>query len=289
MAQAPFKHFRPNAFEYRRIKVEPYTPVIGAEISNIDLSKTLDQETVDEIRHALLDHLVIFFRDQDIDREHQKAFARWFGDLHRHPGASLAGNDAEMTRVHADETTRVVAGEGWHSDLTCDPVPPMGSILHMKILPENGGDTMFTSAYAAYDGLSDKMKAYLDGMTAHHDGARVFSLTYSNRPGGENLTYPKADHPIVCRHPETGRKLLFVNPEYTSHVIGVSRDESTAILNYLYTRIGQPQYSTRFRWRKNSIAFWDNRAAQHIAVWDYYPEVRTGNRVQIKNTVPPRA
>src|SRR5476651_1674330 len=96
MAQAPFKHFRPNAFEYRRIKVEPYTPVIGAEISNIDLSKTLDQETVDEVRHALLDHLVIFFRDQDIDREHQKALARWFGDLHRHPGASLAGNDAEM-------------------------------------------------------------------------------------------------------------------------------------------------------------------------------------------------
>jgi taurine dioxygenase len=289
MAQAPLKHFQPQAFEYRRIKVEPYSPIIGAEISNVDLSTTLDQQTVDEIRHALLDHLVIFFRDQDIDRESHKALGRWFGELHRHPGASLAGNDAETTRIHADETTRVVAGEGWHSDLTCDPMPPMGSILHMQVLPPNGGDTMFTSAYAAYDGLSDKMKGYLEGMTAHHDGARVFKLVYDHRPGGANLTYPKADHPIVCRHPETGRRLLFVNPEYTSHINGVSRDESTAILNYLYSQIGQPQYSTRFRWRKNSIAFWDNRAAQHIAVWDYYPAVRTGYRVQIRNTVVPRA
>jgi taurine dioxygenase len=202
MAQAPFRHFRPNAFEYSRIRIEPCTPVIGAEISNIDLTKPLDQETVDEIRHALLDHLVIFFRDQDIDREHHKALGRWFGELHRHPGATLAGNDAEMTRIHADETTRVVAGEGWHSDLTCDPKPPMGSILHMQVLPEIGGDTMFCSAYAVYDGLSDKMKAYLDGMTAHHDGARVFKLVYDNRPGGANLTYPKADHPIVCAIPK---------------------------------------------------------------------------------------
>jgi taurine dioxygenase len=289
MAQAPLKHFQPEAFTYHRIEVEPCSPVIGAEISGIDLSKPLDRETVEEIRHALLDHLVIFFRDQDIDRESHKALGRWFGELHRHPGATLPGNDAEMTRIHADETTRVVAGEGWHSDLTCDPMPPMGSILHMQVLPPNGGDTMFTSAYAVYDGLSDKMKTYLDGMTAHHDGARVFKLVYDNRPGAANLTYPKADHPIVCRHPETGRKLLFVNPEYTSHVTGVSRDESNAILTYLYTQIGQPQYSTRFRWRKNSIAFWDNRAAQHIAVWDYYPAVRTGNRVQIRNTVVPRA
>lgn len=288
MAQAPVKYARDNAFVYRRIGVEPCTPTIGAEISKVDLSTTLDADTVGEIRHALLDRLVIFFRDQTITREQHKAFGRLFGELHRHPGATVTGNDTEMTRIHADENSKIVAGEGWHSDLTCDPTPPMGSILHMHVLPDAGGDTMFCSAYAAYDGLSEKMKAYLDGMTAHHDGQRVFGPAYANR-GGANLSYPKADHPIVCRHPETGRKLLFVNPEYTSHINGVSREESTAILNYLYSQIGLPQYSTRFRWRKNSVAFWDNRAAQHIAVWDYYPQVRTGLRVQIRNTVAPRA
>ncbi|MGE0799300.1 MAG: TauD/TfdA dioxygenase family protein [Lautropia sp.] len=287
MAQAPIRHRRPNALEYRRIGVQPCTPAIGAEISKVDLSRPLDQETVGEIRRALLDHLVVFFRDQTMDREQHKAFGRRFGELHRHPGATLAGNDAEMTRIHADENTKIVAGEGWHSDLTCDPIPPMGSILHMHVLPESGGDTMFCSAYAAYDGLSDKMKAYLEGMTAHHDGLRVFGPAYAAR-GVTKQDYPHADHPIVCRHPETGRKLLFVNPEYTSHINGVSRDESTAILSYLYSQIGLPQYSMRFRWQKNSVAFWDNRSAQHIAVWDYYPAVRTGLRVQIQNTVPPQ-
>lgn len=288
MAQAPFQHHRPNTSGYRRIGVHPCTPVIGAEISQVNLSQPLDEETITEVRRALLEHLVIFFRDQTMDREQHKAFGRRFGELHRHPGSTLAGNDAEMTRIHADETTKIVAGEGWHSDLTCDPIPPLGSILHIHVLPEAGGDTMFCSAYAAYDGLSDKMKAYLEGMTAHHDGERVFGPAYAAR-GASKQDYPRADHPIVCRHPETGRKLLFVNPEYTSHINGVSREESTAILNYLYSQIGLPQYSMRFRWRKNSVAFWDNRAAQHIAVWDYYPEVRTGLRVQIKNTRPPQA
>jgi len=287
--QPALKYHQPERHEYRRIQVAPCTPVIGAEISGIDLGQPLDAEVVAELRRALLDHLVIFFRDQKIGVDSHKALGRHFGDLHVHPGATLPGNDAELTRIHADANSKIVAGEGWHSDLTCDPVPPMGSILHMHILPDCGGDTMFTSAYAAYEGLSAKMKAYLEGMTAHHDGQRVFGPAYANRPGGANLTFPKADHPIVCRHPETGRRLLFVNPEYTSHINGVSRDESRAILDYLYAQIGQPQYSMRFRWQPYSMAFWDNRAAQHIAIWDYFPAVRTGFRVTIKNSVPPQA
>jgi taurine dioxygenase len=288
MAQAPFRHHRPEKLGYRRITVQPCTPTIGAEISGIDLAAPLDEETVGEIRHALLNHLVVFFRDQDIDREQHKAFGRRFGELHRHPGSALAGNDDEMTRIYADGNTKIVAGEGWHSDLTCDPIPPMGSILHMQTLPEIGGDTMFCSAYAAYDGLSDKMKQYLEGLTAHHDGQRVFGPAYAAR-GVLKHDYPRADHPLVCRHAETGRKLLFVNPEYTSHINGMSREESSAILNYLYSQIGLPQYSMRFRWEKHSVAFWDNRSTQHIAIWDYFPEKRSGLRVQIRGSSAPRA
>src|SRR5260370_16420342 len=127
MAQAPLKHFQPEAFTYRRIEVQRCSPGIGAEISGIDLSKPLDRQTVEEIRHALLDHLVIFFRDQDIDRESHKALGRWFGELHRHPGATLPGNDAEMTRIHADETTKVVAGAGCASAPPPPPLPPPAS------------------------------------------------------------------------------------------------------------------------------------------------------------------
>jgi len=275
--------------QYRRISVEPVSPVVGAEVSGIDLSSPLDDETVEEVRRALLDHLVLFFHDQDIDFESHKAFARHFGDLHVHPGASLKGNNAELVRIYADDKSKMVAGERWHSDLTCDPLPPMGSILHMHVLPPCGGDTQFTSAYAAYDGLSDRMKSYLEGLTAHHDGTRVFSTAYAGREGSEKVSYPKADHPVVCRHPETGRKLLFVNPEYTIRINELGAAEGEAVLNFLYGQIGQPQYSTRFRWRRHSMAFWDNRSAQHIAVWDYYPAVRLGYRATIVNTRPPAA
>src|SRR5260370_27082419 len=135
MPQAPVKHVQPEAFTYRRIEVQRCSPGIGAEISGIDLSKPLDRQTVEEIRHALLDHLVIFFRDQDIDRESHKALGRWFGELHRHPGATLPGNDAEMTRIHADETTTVVAGAGWRPPPPTATCPPSGSIHHLLAPP----------------------------------------------------------------------------------------------------------------------------------------------------------
>jgi taurine dioxygenase len=271
---------------YRTIEVKPVTPHIGAEIYGVDLSDSLSAETIADIRHALLKHLVVFFRDQRIDFASHIRFARYFGDLHVHPGAKLSGNNAELVRIYADANSKVVAGERWHSDLTCDPLPPMGSILHIHTPPSCGGDTQFTNAYAAYDGLSEAMKAYLENLTAHHDGTRVFGAAYANK-GGANMTFPNADHPVVCRHPETGRKLLFVNPEYTIRINEVSEEESTAVLNYLYTQIGKPQHSVRFRWQPYSMAFWDNRSALHIAVWDYFPETRLGYRATIKNDAPP--
>ncbi|MDF2117447.1 TauD/TfdA family dioxygenase [Roseiarcaceae bacterium H3SJ34-1] len=274
---------------YHHIKVEPVSPVIGAEISGVDLTAPLDDKVIAEIRQALLDHLVVFFRDQAIGFDHHTAFARRFGELHVHPGAALRGNNAELVRIYADEKSKVVAGERWHSDLTCDPLPPMGSILHMHVLPSCGGDTQFTSAYAAYDALSDRMKAYLEGLTAHHDGTRVFSTAYAGKENADKVSYPKADHPVVVRHPETGRKLLFVNPEYTIRINELGEAEGEAVLKFLYSQIGLPQYSTRFRWRPNSIAFWDNRSAMHIAVWDYFPQTRLGYRATIKRTAPPTA
>ncbi len=278
-----------NTMTYQRIAVERLTPHIGAEISGVDLSKPVDSEIIAEIRQALLDHLVVFFRDQDIDPETHKAFARQFGELHAHPGAKLKGNTDELVRIYADEKSKVVAGERWHSDLSCAPLPPMGSILHMHVLPSCGGDTQFCSAYAAYDSLSDRMKVYLEGLTAHHDGTRVFSTAYVGKENADKVVYPKADHPVIIRHPETGRKLLYVNPEYTIKINELSDDESLSVLNFLYGRIGLPQHSVRFRWRKHSIAFWDNRSSQHVAVWDYFPETRLGLRAQVKGVSAPAA
>lgn len=272
---------------YQRISVTPLTPHIGAEISGVDISRPVNAETIAEIRQALLDHLVVFFRDQDMDFDAHKAFARQFGELHAHPGAALKGNNEELVRIYADEKSEHVAGERWHSDLSCAPMPPMGSILHMHVLPPCGGDTQFCSAYAAYDSLSPHMKNYLEGLTAFHDGTRVFSTAYVGKEGADQVKYPKATHPVVIRHPETGRKLLYVNPEYTIRINEIPEDEGEAVLKFLYGRIGLPQHSVRFTWRKHSIAFWDNRSAQHIAVWDYYPATRLGFRAQIKGVTAP--
>jgi len=157
----------------------------------------------------------------------------------------------------------------------------MASILHQRIIPpDGGGDTLFASMYAAYDALSDRMKAYLTGLTATHDGAKLFDK-------GTKTVYPVSSHPIVAVHPWTGKRLLYVNRGQTTHIDGVPADESAAILEFLFEHIECPEWQMRFRWREHSIAFWDNRCTQHRAIWDYWPNVRSGYRVQIKGTQPP--
>ncbi|MEQ9641993.1 MAG: TauD/TfdA family dioxygenase [Alphaproteobacteria bacterium] len=270
------------------IACRPLTPVIGAEIEGVDLG-ALDDAGFDAVHQALLDHQVLFFRDQDISIDQHKAFGRRFGALHIHPtGLDTAIEDhPEILVIHADDKTSRTAGDAWHSDVSCDDEPPMASILKLHVVPENGGDTLFASMYAAYEALSAPMKRYLEGMTATHDGGPNYR-DRARRAGRLDPAreYPAASHPMVRTHPETGRRALFVNSVFTTHVDGVPRDESDAILRFLFAHAAKPQFQCRFRWRLNSVAMWDNRCAQHHAMWDYYPETRSGHRVTVKGDRP---
>ena len=264
------------------ISVKRLSPHIGGEISGIDLTKPVSDEQIAEIKAALIEHGVIFFRDQPMDLETQVKFGRRFGDLHIHSGMKgLDDKYPEVRPIHADADSKHIAGEDWHTDLSCDAIPPMGSILHIYELPPLGGDTCWASMYAAYDALSPRMKMHLEGMTATHDGRIAFGRF---NPSG---TYPISVHPVVAKHPDTGRKLLYVNRGFTSHINDVSPEESAALLNYLYAHLEKPHFHVRFVWQKHSVAFWDNRCTQHLAVWDYFPQTRNGYRVQIEGTQPP--
>ena len=268
---------------YGRITVEKATPTVGAYVSGVDLAD-VDDETVAEIRRALNENCVLFFRDQGMSVDEHISFGRRFGELDIHPAAPDSGAHREILVIHADETSARANGEEWHSDVSCLPAPPMGSILHMHVVPPAGGDTLFSSMNAAYEALSDRMKAYLDGMTAVHDGAHIYGASdFSRKDGAE---YPRAVHPVVRTHPETGRKCLFVNRGFTTRLSGVPRDESDAVLEYLYRHMEHPNFQVRFTWQPGSVAFWDNRSAQHRAIWDYWPHRRTGNRVTVQGDIP---
>lgn len=287
-----------------RVGVDKITTYIGAEISGVDLSKPLDDPTFQVIHDALMDNLVIFFRDQVMAPEQQKAFGRRFGELHIHPGAPILHEEEEgrprlgelthipyaygieghpeVLAIYADENSKRIAGEEWHSDVSCEAEPPMGSILRLTQVPPSGGDTLFSSMYAAYDALSERMKDFLGGLTASHDGA-TYGKNFENRAG---KTHPHAEHPIVRTHPVTGRKALFVNRTFTTRIVELNNAESDALLQMLFRHCENPVFQCRFRWRPNSVAFWDNRCAMHNAMWDYYPNRRHGYRVTIQGDRP---
>ena len=269
--------------EGEAITISPVSPVIGAEITGVDLSRPLGNHAFQQIHDALMTHLVVFFRDQTLTFEEHKAFGRRFGDLHVHPSAKKIDGHPEILVIHSDETSKVVAGMKWHSDVSCDVEPPMGSILHLETIPEVGGDTMFANMYAAYDALSEPVKAFLEGLSAWHESARVHRDRFGHRGAlrDGNDVYPEALHPIIRTHPVTGRKCLFVNENFTSRIDGLTARESDSILRMLCDHIATPEFHCRFRWQRNSVAFWDNRCAQHRTVWDYYPAVRHGHRVTI--------
>lgn len=267
---------------YATIEIRPLTVRIGAEVSGVDLSKPLPEAQLREVGRALAEHQVIFFRDQTLDFESHKALGRQFGPLVVHSGVAGIDGHPEIVAIHSDADSKYVAGENWHSDLTCDAAPPMGSILYLHTVPATGGDTLFASMYAVYDALSPRMKAYLDGLSAVHDGEHVYRPIV-NDPA---KTFPTSTHPVVRTHPVTGRKALFVNPSYVTHIVGVPKVESDAILAFLYAHVGNPNFQVRFRWTPGAVAFWDNRCTQHMAVWDYFPETRSGYRVTIGGEKP---
>jgi|SRR5579875_2602829 len=266
------------------IAVKKLTPSIGAEIEGIDLSRPLSESEFETVHQALLDNLVIFFRDQRLTPEQHKTFARRFGDLHIHPAPlGVVDGHPEVIIIKADENSKHIAGEEWHSDVSCDELTPMGSVLHITELPPVGGDTLFANMYAAYEALSPPMQRFLCGLTAIHDGARNYA---GRRPAEGRGEFPRAEHPVIRTHPETGRRALFVNRLFTTRIVQLSRLESDALLPMLFQHAENPQFQCRFRWQPNSVAFWDNRCAQHLAVWDYFPQHRYGHRVTILGDRP---
>jgi len=272
----------------RRIEVEPIAGACGAEIHGVDVAAELDDATIADIRQALLDHCVIFFRDQNLDVARHKAFARRFGDIFIHPNYDGVVPDPEIIEVRREPGDERIVGEEWHTDTTMVAEPPMGAILYAIETPPYGGDTMFASQYAAYDALSDGMKRMLAGLRAVHSDRKVAGPRAGMNAKRSTKVREDADwretisvHPVVRTHPETGRKLLFVNASYTIGFEGMTEAESAPLLDYLLEHGHRPEFTCRFRWRPGSIAFWDNRSTKHIAVHDAGPHRRLMRRVQI--------
>ncbi|HTJ90449.1 MAG TPA: TauD/TfdA family dioxygenase [Acidocella sp.] len=272
---------------YEKIEVRPLTPQVGAEIAGIDLTNQLGNREVEEINRALLDHQVLFFREQALQPESLKAVGRHFGPLHIHPNIPGPEGHPELLPIHADANSKRIAGENWHSDVSCDEIPPMGSILHLHTVPPVGGDTLFASQIAAYDALSPRLQTYLEGLTATHSGEHVYR-SHNARDGRAETgkSYPSAVHPVIRTHPVSRRKLIFVNPTFTVKINELPPGESEAILRFLYAHGTRPEFQVRFRWQRDSVAFWDNRAVQHMALWDYHPQIRSGFRVTITGDRP---
>jgi len=268
-------------FDVRRISA-----TCGAELHGVDITGDLSADVVAEIRAALLEYKVIFFRDQPMSPGEHVAFARRFGDLEVHP--FLPGN-ADHPQLVRFEKGRDSAGyeNGWHHDVTWRETPSMGAILHAIEVPEVGGDTLFCDMAAAYNGLDQELQDRLDGLIAVHDFMFAFGSQMSEAKRAETRErYPLVEHPVVRTHPETGRKLIYVNAYFTSHIKDMDPAESQKLLTYLTKRAGFPEYQCRFTWEPHSIAFWDNRVVQHYATSDYWPARRVMERASVVGDRP---
>ncbi len=265
------------------IEVRPLTPTVGAEICGADLIDLPDGQ-LEGIKRAFFEHGVVFFRNQPrLEVEQQFDFAGRLGPLHIHPATPRDAKYPGLLRIAVHKDTKVAAGNRWHSDVSCDQEPPYATILQLHQIPPSGGDTLFASMYAAYDALSTRMKTLLHGLTAHHSGEpsyrRLFKFKMENTP-------PEADHPIVRKHPETGKPALFVNREFTVEINDLPPREGKALLEFLFDHTEQVAFQCRFQWTENAIAMWDNRCVQHHAMWDYWPHERRGHRVTVRGERP---
>ena len=275
------------------IEVIRHGATIGAEICGVDFSRPLAPESVATIRDAVMQHAVIFFRDVTITPELHIAFGRHFGDVTVHPFVPHLDGFPEIVVLDNHKDNPVFSTDHWHSDETFRQVPPMGSILRCLHKPETGGETLWADMSAAYDGLSDKMQHFLSGLEAIHD-FQNFRHKFDHLPSRERHAklaqmeeeLPNPAHPVVRTHPATGRKVLFVNEQFTIAIKGMRDDEGRALLDFLFAQPRIPEYQFRFRWEVNSMVFWDNRPTQHYAANDYYPQRRTMHRVTIKGDQP---
>lgn len=274
-----------------QLTIIPQQPRIGAEVGGIDLREPLSPDLRDRLQELLVQYKVLLFRNQFVTREQQIALGEAFGELTVHPVIRVgekqivqpisAERFRQYYKIGADDQRSFF---GWHSDETFRPIPPYASILRAIELPEIGGDTVWTDAVAAYEGLSDAIKERISHLRAVHKFLRRARLAYltPEKIAEIERDHPAVEHPVVRIHPDTGAKVLFVNPTFTSHIIGLSEDESERLLSHLFYQITRPEYQVRFKWEKGSIAFWDNRATQHYAVFDYGDATRELERVTIK-------
>ena len=274
-----------------RLKPKPLTPAIGAVIDDIELAGALNEAEVAEIRGALDQHLVLFFRGQSLTAAQQRDVAARFGELYLHPFYPGHAQAREIMVLEHDADRRANT-DRWHNDVTYLERPPQASLLYAQEIPPLGGDTLWANMYLAFEALSEQMRGFVSGLRAVHSFAKNFTperfkaLGMEDRRDDIYSRHPPVSHPVARTNPQTGRKALFVNPDFTSHIEGVSARESDALLHFLYEHMAQPEFQVRWRWSEGDVAFWDNRWTQHCALADYFPRRRVVRRATIAGDRP---
>ncbi len=276
--------------DYKTIEASPVSPALGAEISGVDIAAGISDEQFAELRQAYVDYGVIFLRDQDITPDQHIEFARRWGDINVNRFFQAVATHPVIAEVRKEAEQKANIGSSWHTDHSYDQVPAMGSILYAREVPSVGGDTLFASMYAAYDALSDGLRKMLSTMNAVHSSRHAFGEgayvdtdldDLGGRLGNTESATQDAIHPVVIRHPLSGRPALYVNGDFTVRFDGWTQAESQPLLDYLYAHARQNEFTCRFHWRKGSIAIWDNRATHHCALNDYHGERRLMHRITI--------
>lgn len=271
-----------------KLRVDPISPVVGAEVHGVDLAEGVNDTTFNRLHRAFLDHGVLFFRGQsELPLQTHVDFASRLGELHIHPTAPAEHEHPAVFVVHTHEGSPISNGNGWHSDVSCEEEPPLATMLQLRMLPDSGGDTLFSCMETAYASLSPSMQKFLGTLTARHASEHVYRGRYADR-GVDDIgrIYPEAIHPMIRTHAETGRRSIYVNPSFTVEICELEPSESHGLLNWLFGYLCRPEFQIRHRWKVHDVALWDNRRLQHFAIWDYWPDERIGHRVSIKGERP---
>ena len=297
MPEMTAKNEETTNLEYKFISVAPYTTALGAEISGINLADSLSPEVIAEIRRAWLENIVVFFRDQKITPRQQHNFLSYFGKVREDEARVPIPRHPEVPSVliqEYDQNARIGADIDWHCDNSFREIPQKCSVLYAIDVPPAGGDTCWINMNAAYEALSSPLRQLCDELTAIHDLVSIMGPGIRDRAGIEAFTKfaestPPVEHPLVRVNPDSGKRCLYVNPLMTARIKNVSPIESQSILNMLFDHITQEEFMIRFRWEKNSVAFWDNRSSIHRGINDFYPQHRLMHRVFIDEETRPSA
>lgn len=274
------------------IEATPIARALGAVVTGVDISAELPQSAIDRLGQLLLDHQILFFRDQPLSPQAQARFAARFGTLHVHPIYPVLPDLPQIMLIDTHPGF-LPDNDNWHTDVTFSQTPPLAGILAAKRIPSAGGDTLWSSCSAAYEALSQPLRQFLDGLTAQHSVAKSFpperwqsDPSFKERYERAVAKHPPVNHPVVRTHPVSKRKGLFVNEGFTTHINELGSQESQAVLNFLFAHVSRPEFTVRWSWRVDDVAFWDNRLTQHYAIADYLPERRTMHRATVNGDKP---